>query len=309
MGGQPAAARAMKIVLSRKGFDSGAGGCPNAVLADGRMAVFPIPQARSGLTLGEVKLPGGLRGQANASLADLLAALTRNKRTALAPSRLPIHLDPDLDPASRERKAGWRAAFGQTGAALTHLDRQKVGVGDLFLFFSWFRRIGADLTYQPGDFNAVYGWLQVGEMLDVDGVSELAGWLDDHPHVACRERYAGANRLYIAADELTLAGRSTGLAGAGTLRFDERLRLSAPGGARAPWRLPSWILPKAGPCLSYHADPTRWTRDAAGITLRSVARGQEFVLDTQKLDVGQDLVGEWIESMISGTPTSARQRP
>ena len=33
----------MKIILSRKGFDSGYGGCPNPILPDGTLLSLPIP--------------------------------------------------------------------------------------------------------------------------------------------------------------------------------------------------------------------------------------------------------------------------
>ena len=33
----------MKLVLSRKGFDSSSGGCPSPILPDGQMLSLPIP--------------------------------------------------------------------------------------------------------------------------------------------------------------------------------------------------------------------------------------------------------------------------
>ncbi len=51
------------------------------------------------------------------------------------------HLDPDLRPeALASRPKDWRPAFGQSSAAATLLINQGVGVGDLFIFFGWFRR-------------------------------------------------------------------------------------------------------------------------------------------------------------------------
>ena len=39
-------------------------------------------------------------------------------------------------------------------------------------------------------------------------------------------------------------------------------------------------MPKGGrPPLSYHGQPKRWAEDGSRVTLRSVAKGQEFVLD------------------------------
>jgi hypothetical protein len=39
----------VKLILSRKGFDSASGGCPSPILPDGAMLALPIPDARSPL--------------------------------------------------------------------------------------------------------------------------------------------------------------------------------------------------------------------------------------------------------------------
>ena len=35
----------MKVILSRKGFDSSNGGCPSPILSDGTLLSLPIPSA------------------------------------------------------------------------------------------------------------------------------------------------------------------------------------------------------------------------------------------------------------------------
>ena len=63
-------------------------------------------------------------------------------------------------------------------------------------------------------------------------------------------------------------------------RYDAGLRLSAPGRTRSVWTLPAWMLPARGPALSYHRDPSRWSEASLDrVALRTVAQGQEFVLD------------------------------
>ena len=57
------------------------------------------------------------------------------------------HLDPDIRPEIIERMDGWKPAFGQIDAARTHLCNQGVGIGDLFLFFGWFR----ETEYKNGE--------------------------------------------------------------------------------------------------------------------------------------------------------------
>ena len=64
-------------------------------------------------------------------------------------------------------------------------------------------------------------------------------------------------------------------------RFDRRLVLTDPDGAGvSQWRLPQWFYPEGNKLpLTYHPNRTRWRRDADHTYLRSVGRGQEFVLD------------------------------
>ena len=51
-------------------------------------------------------------------------------------------MDPDIRKGIRLREpSSWKPAFGQIGASQGLLSNAKVEVGDLFLFFGWFRRI------------------------------------------------------------------------------------------------------------------------------------------------------------------------
>src|SRR3954463_16825266 len=97
----------MKLILSRKGFDStpAYGACASPILPDGRMVSLPIPHESGTLTFGALRHQGLDVGQI---VSDLTG--TRVNRTE------PAHLDPDLDHTARDRRRGWRAAFGQDGA-------------------------------------------------------------------------------------------------------------------------------------------------------------------------------------------------
>ena len=81
----------MKLILSRKGFDSGYGGMSSPILPDGRLVPLPIPNPHDPYTLADINIPDLDTGQ-------LLADLSKGALT-LATS---IHLDPDLD---RDRKS------------------------------------------------------------------------------------------------------------------------------------------------------------------------------------------------------------
>lgn len=120
----------MKIILSRKGFDSSAGGVASPLFPDGTLLSLPIPDQNGTVPYGDLCL-GEHR------LGDLVEALTQGR----IDRQTRAHLDPDLYPTICARPPGWRPLFGQDGAAQSHLVNQGVGMGDLFLFFGWFRAV------------------------------------------------------------------------------------------------------------------------------------------------------------------------
>jgi hypothetical protein len=285
----------MRLILSRKGFDSAAGGVASPILPDGRMVSLPIPGAGGRVAYEGVAKAGGL--------GPLVADLTRGR---IRPDAI-CHLDPDLDPDALPRRPGWRPAYGQTGATATHLAREGVGVGDVFLFYGWFRAAGrAEGRWRHAraapDLHAVFGWLQVGAVLPVaaigrDALLRARPWLADHPHPhfpAADSR----NVIYVAADRLVLPGvADTGLPGAGEVAgFREALALTAPGApSRSHWRVPPFFSPARGPALTYHADPRRWHEGAAGLMMRNVCQGQDFVLDCAT----RPEAGPWLANLLT----------
>jgi hypothetical protein len=99
----------MKVVFSRKGFDSGAGGFPSPII-EGKPISLPIPtQRRSATTYGDL------------GLGDIVEQLTKGRLTR----KSLCHYDPMFESD--------HCAFGQTGAAQTHLSKNGVAVGDVFL--------------------------------------------------------------------------------------------------------------------------------------------------------------------------------
>ena len=115
----------MKVILSRKGFDSSVGGHASPILPDGRMVSLPIPSSIDRLSYSELGLPG------SRTYADLIREIDAGARI----DGMGAHLDPDLVAATRPRKRNWRPALGQIGSAAGHLKNQHVGEGDLFLFY------------------------------------------------------------------------------------------------------------------------------------------------------------------------------
>jgi hypothetical protein len=278
----------MKLIFSRKGFDSGSGGCASAILPDGSLISLPIPDGRSATHYGAINGPTG----------KLVEDLTKGRYHR----RHPAHLDPDLEEGSIPRMEGWRGALGQTSAAASHLKSQGVEIGDVFLFFGWFRDV--ELKEERYQFaargrsvHALFGWLQIGEIVDLsDGDSrswQNHPWLKTHPHV--RRGPEVGNTIFVAAERLNVGGRSYG---AGWGRFpritQSSILTSIKAQGRSTWSLPPWMHPDNGSKLSYHQDKERWSISEGLAQLNVVGRGQEFVLTCDD----QQAVEQYVADLI-----------
>lgn len=182
----------------------------------------------------------------------------------------------------------WRLTLGQVGAAAGHLRNQHVTVGDLFLFYGWFRRtsmVNGRLRFRQGDdgFHAIYGYLQIGQILNASGDTKLPKWLHDHPHADSRRMAKATNVIYVAADHV---GNDSGLPGAGVFCFDDALALTKRGLSRSRWNLDPDIFRHLE--ISYHNENS-W-HDGY---FQSYPRAQEYVIHA---DAG---VIHWAQTLIS----------
>lgn len=191
----------MKIIFSRKGFDSSAGGKPSRVI-DGRPVSLPIPTIkRSKTTFGHL------------GLGDIVSAVTKSRISA---DDL-CHYDPMF-------QDGY-CAFGQTGAAQKHLHNQKVGEDDVFIFFGLFaNRDGRDRHHR------IFGYLQIDEIVALGANPEkpqcLNHFTHEHPHVI--GEWNENNTLYFGRGALAHSA-------------PDSLRLSKSGAAVSRWRIPFWL--------------------------------------------------------------------
>lgn len=234
----------MRIIFSRKGFDSSAGGGPSPIVG-GAPVTLPIPAGVASKTT-----------YGNLGLAEHAAKASRGK---LGADDL-CHHDPMFLPNGT-------CAFGQCGAAQTHLERQGVRLGDVFLFFGLF---ADEQTGEPH--HRIFAYLRVEEIVPlIGGVSEELVALH-HPHALAMHH----------SNDVIWRGE-----GRVARRASEALRLTVPEGPPSLWERPDW-LKRGG--LSYHDKPERWLR---GGRLKSVARGQEFVADIGRRKAPM----EWLEAV------------
>lgn len=166
----------MKIVFSRKGFDSSraSGGCASPIFDDGTFRSLPIPEPRDSLRYHDIQ---------ERLVGQLVSDLTGSR---LSPDDF-VHLDPDLRHSDSQRHSEWRPLFGQCGAAQAHLANCKVDVGDVFLFFGWFRNVqkGKEDKYRfcpnARDIHMLFGWLEIGRRISPQE-GKVDAWVQDHPH-------------------------------------------------------------------------------------------------------------------------------
>lgn len=236
----------MRIIFSRKGFDSAAGGGASPIV-DGQPISLPIP--------------AGAASNTSYGALGLGEYATRASRGRLGADDLCHHDPMFLDNGT--------CLFGQCGAAQTHLERQGVGVGDVFLFFGLFQdEVSGELHHR------IFGYLQVRDMVALaDGVPPYVAELD-HPHALAMHHkndviYRGSGRI--------------------AARAPESLRLTVAGGPVTLWNRPAWLR-RGG--LSYHGRADRWLQ---GGRLRSVARGQEFVTDVGRRQAPR----AWLERVLA----------
>lgn len=263
----------MKVILSRKGFDSGYGGMASPILPDGTLLSMPIPSKPESVRFTDLHHDGR-------SYYDIIKSL---KPTAKIKEKYVCHLDPDIRGDVISRPVGWQPAFGQEGAALSHLQNQGVGVGDLFLFYGWFKRTeyrDNRLCYAKGvpDLHIIYGWLQVGQV--IDSPADVPEWLQSHPHNSIERWNSKSNAIYIASDSLSI---ELELSGAGCLHYSDSLVLTKKGCSRRVWDLPEFMrnIP-----MTYNAKA--WRNDG----FVSAAKGQEFVFEAN------DYVINWVRDIL-----------
>ena len=226
----------MKVILSRKGFDSKYGGCPSPILPDGTLLSLPIPSddrdSFKDLSWRDI------------NYADLLSQLRPQKEY------LHCHVDPDLRPGLRIAAVeGWKPAFGQTDAARGVHKNAGVEIGDIFLFFGWFRQVelgpngyrfarkGTDF-FRYADLQVIYGYLQIGGILTDPKEIAKYSW---HPHAAEKYLKNTANALYLPSEHLSWNPQKSGY---GTFNFRSDRVLTMENKRRATWAEKPFLMPE-----------------------------------------------------------------
>ena len=220
----------MKIILSRKGFDTSNGGCPNPLMPDGTLLSLPIPSDDE-LTYADIAFNGLPYDQ-------LLKQLNPKEEYH------GCHLDPDIRPNIRKVTIpDWQPVFGQTGGAQGQLRNQDVGAGDLFLFFGWFRQVKQmvdgcfHFAHGVPNIHVIFGYLQVERVLT--RTEEVARY-DWHPHGDLSRRGNKNNAIYLARKTLSFDETKPG---SNILDYSENRVLTLKDSSMSTWREIPALMP------------------------------------------------------------------
>ena len=263
----------MKVILSRKGFDSACGCMPSPIMPDGTLLSLPIPSDND-ITYSDISWCGK-------TYLDIIYEINPWNQIS---SHSSCHLDPDLREEIYPRIKGWKPAFGQKGASLTELNDNGVSVGDLFLFFGWFKEteeFNGKLRFKPQarDLHIIYGYMQIGNI--IKSRYDVPDWLTYHPHFNYMEDWEkGLNAIFLPTDKLSFDNR---MPGSGTFTYEKRYVLTKDGYSRSRWEFPESMK---GTAISHN--PRGWKDNY----FQSAARGQEFIME------GTDAVMEWVMGLF-----------
>ena len=269
----------MRVILSRKGFDSTYGGFPSPIIEKRTLLSLPIPgdepsdECGCSITYDELKY----NGVCYAEMIESLSGGTFRKEGRYC------HLDPDIRKDIRKVPENWQAAFGQVNSAQGHLEKQNVGIDDLFLFFGLYKNAKWSrnkLVYdaQASRKHIIFGYLQIGKIVKGEEIKSYY-W---HPH---SKGYTEENNtIYVASDKLVIDGEDTGLNGYGTFNYSEDLVLTKENYSCTEWMIPDFFREVT---MTYHSSKS--FKDGY---FQSASRGQEFVISEN------GKVTDWAKKLI-----------
>lgn len=297
----------MKVILSRKGFDSSYGGYPSIILPSGKMISFPIPEKKYRNNIKEQIIKYHLTENELKNILDLFGdqkIKMPSERQELDPKKCIFHLDPSIqniditmkyiDKNKKEKQLKFNeqelGALGQSGAAAGHLVNNEISPKDLtkdnpalFLFFGLFRNMDEELNPIGKPFHAIWGYLIAHAAIDISNKPDVQipvelEKLEPHPHFINRETYEKRNIIFYGDN-------------CGTFKFDVKhkkyLQLTKIGSDNfTNWKIQNlWKkmdLNKDKITMTYNNDKIKKQLDKYSdcdeIEFTAASRGQEFVI-------------------------------
>lgn len=202
----------MKMILSKKGIDGSFCKKPVPIEGVGEPLLFvPIPD--NGINhVKDEKTYNDLRMKEK--IQEVVKYLKNGDMKSCC------HVDPQL--CSGCNDDDFLGSLGQIGAAQSHLSN-KVSVGDLFLFYGWYK----DGDLHSNGKNVLFGYLQVDKIIPVNESQKLTS-IESNPHWN-KDKYQNVkgNTIYVAKEKLELGeGFDKNLKGYGMFKYSNELDLT-----------------------------------------------------------------------------------
>lgn len=262
----------MRIILSRKGFDSANGGMPSPIMPDGTLLSLPIPTNDGKVSYNSIAYQGKSYDEIIRELNPRIADELKDRK---------CHADPDLSCSYIEQPTDWKPAFGQCDVSQLHLQKYHIGAGDLFLFYGWFRQTEYDengkLCFvkpkedKTPDRHIIYGYMEIGEVLTEQAVIEK-----DYPWQPHSVIQSSDNALYLPKATLSL---DNGLKGYGLLKNAPIRQLTKEGHHRSEWELPKYLRDNQIPITYHEGEKYGWADNMD--YFQSARIGQEFIIQAE----------------------------
>jgi len=274
----------MRIILSRKGFDSSYGSHPSIILPDNKMISFPIPvtQPEIGIAAEDI-----LYVELGKTLDELLHELNIKNHYA-------YHVDPEIQNIKIADKVSFfdrgYGTLGQSGAAASHLANNHISSIEIsknepavFIFFGLFsktKRENGKLKYDGKPFHAIFGYVIADEAVKVSTISDTV-----HPELKSHLHYINQFEANKKKDEYIKHDRNIIFKGKqfGTFKYSEDLRLTVNDSDRTTrWGTPDFIK-----SMTYNKKRIDdGVRSNNKIFFDAASRGQEFIItefETEKM--------------------------
>lgn len=263
----------MKIILSRKGVDSGNCKASNLVIFDcqgkSEMIMIPIPSSNDKIAYKDVTFSKDKEKD--------LYVKNYLKNFKIDLSSL-CHMDPNLSNYLDE--PNFLGSVGQIGISQSHLENQEIQKDDLFIFFGKYEIQKFSQTKVEKiakDKHIMFGYLQIGEIICPNdpknggraSYEQKYPWIKNQPHWNF-EKYNNikSNRIYIAREKCSF---DENIKGFGMFNFSEDLILTKNGRSISKWELPKPLMNLK---ITYHNE-SNYKEDY----FQSASRGQEFVIE------------------------------
>lgn len=315
----------MKVILSKKGLDSsfsnkGITFNKEGDNKEGEMPFVPIPSNND-----KCKYDGDVINhlQKGCKLFYKQEGCKLSYKVDSNPVGLNCHLDPQLiDYFENTDAKKFKASFGQVGGPQTTLSKADVGIGDIFLFYSWYY----DKELKQ-DQNIIFGYMQIGAIIRFDENNKITleeldkkgnvvklenctsgyilneyNFIQNNPHWNY-EKYENKtnNTIYIARENFAFSSQKEGktvytevenIPGFGLFNYHENLVLTEkPSGGKVPTKT-HWAI--------------KGLEDYETIGFKNVSKkleygkgqivkgfGQEFIFEDNN-----NAVQEWAEKLI-----------